>query len=51
MRQLNWSGQDDYLKAEKTVWKINSVPVGYVRQVAKFQQVLREKMTNSNVSY
>ena len=40
LQQLKWSGQEDYLNADKTVWKINSVTVGYVKQVGRFQQVI-----------
>lgn len=39
LEQLQWGGRDDYLNSEKKVWMMNSVPVGYIRQTGKFQQV------------
>ena len=51
LQQLKWSGQEDYLNADKTVWKINSVPVGYVKQVGKFQQVILVHKISSFINF
>ncbi|XP_064617253.1 probable serine carboxypeptidase CPVL isoform X2 [Liolophura sinensis] len=40
---VQWSGQQQYLKAKKTVWKINKSDTevaGFVRQVGDFYQVI-----------
>ena len=39
LQVLKWSGQEDYLKADRTVWRIGDEVAGYVRQVGKFMQV------------
>ena len=40
LRQLKWSGQADFLKAEKKIWMVDNDVAGYVRQVNKMQQVI-----------
>lgn len=43
MRQLKWSGQSDYLKATKQVWRVKSSDkevAGYIRHAKKLQQVV-----------
>ena len=39
LQVLKWSGQEDYLKVDRTVWRIGDEVAGYVRQVGKFMQV------------
>ena len=39
LQVLKWSGQEDYLKADRTIWRIGDKVAGYVRQVGKFMQV------------
>ena len=39
LQVLKWSGQEDYLKVNRTVWRIGDEVAGYVRQVGKFMQV------------
>ena len=42
MRQLKWSGQSDYLKASKEIWRVKSSDkevAGYVRHAKNLQQV------------
>ena len=43
LQVLSWSGQKDYLQAERKVWKIGDDVAGYVRQVGKFMQVRLSK--------
>lgn len=47
---LPWSGLQQYLKAERMVWRIGDDVGGYVRQVDSFMQVsarLVERQTSS----
>ena len=39
LQVLPWSGQKDYLKVERSIWRIGDDLAGYVRQVDKFMQV------------
>ena len=39
LQVLKWSGQGDYLKVDRTIWKIGDEVAGYVRHVGKFMQV------------
>lgn len=39
LQVLKWSGQSEYLKAEKKVWKIGEDLAGYIRGVNNFYQV------------
>ena len=39
LQVLKWSGQSEYLKADKKVWKIDDDVAGYVRAVNSFYQV------------
>ena len=39
LQVLKWSGQVDYLKADRTIWKMGEEVAGYVRKVGKFMQV------------
>ena len=39
LQVLKWSGQEDYLKVDRSVWRIGDEVAGYVRQVGKFMQV------------
>ena len=39
LQVLKWSGQGDYLKVDRTIWRIGDEVAGYVRQVGKFMQV------------
>ena len=39
LQVLKWSGQQQYLTADRTVWKIGDDVAGYVRQVGGFMQV------------
>ena len=42
LRQLNWSGQTEYMSAPRTIWRLgdaNSDVAGYVKQVGRFRQV------------
>eukprot|EP00008_Paramoeba_atlantica_P006164 CAMPEP_0201487890 /NCGR_PEP_ID=MMETSP0151_2-20130828/16123_1 /ASSEMBLY_ACC=CAM_ASM_000257 /TAXON_ID=200890 /ORGANISM="Paramoeba atlantica, Strain 621/1 / CCAP 1560/9" /LENGTH=452 /DNA_ID=CAMNT_0047873059 /DNA_START=47 /DNA_END=1405 /DNA_ORIENTATION=+ len=34
LRQLPWSGQKDYLLADKQIWHVENQPAGYVRQAS-----------------
>ena len=39
LQVLKWSRQEDYLKVDRTIWRIGNEVAGYVRQVGKFMQV------------
>jgi vitellogenic carboxypeptidase-like protein len=39
-RSIKWSGQDEYHKTKKIIWKLDKVAAGYVRQVRGFTQVI-----------
>ena len=39
LQVLKWSGQQQYLAADRKVWKIGDDVAGYVRQVGRFMQV------------
>lgn len=43
LRKLQWSGQNDYLKAKKMIWRVSPSDrevAGYYRQVNNFIQVV-----------
>jgi vitellogenic carboxypeptidase-like protein len=40
LQQLKWSGQEKYLNSDKRVWRIGTEPVGFIRQVGNFQQIV-----------
>ena len=46
LQQLKWSGQKDYLQADRKIWRIGDDVAGYVRQVGKFMQVRPVNMHN-----
>ena len=39
LQVLDWTGKEDYLKAQKKVWKIGDDVAGYIRAVGNFYQV------------
>ncbi len=39
LQVLQWSGQSDFLKAERKLWRIGEDVAGYVRAVNNFYQV------------
>ena len=42
LQQLKWSGQDDYNKASRAIWRLGddqSDVAGYIKQVGRFRQV------------
>ena len=49
LRQLKWSGQEGYLKAEKKIWSVNGVLAGYLRQYKNMQQVYNKYREISDV--
>jgi vitellogenic carboxypeptidase-like protein len=43
---MEWSGRDDYLKADKTIWKVNGEVAGYVRTAKNLTQLVILKAGN-----
>lgn len=54
LRQLNWSGQTEYMSAPRTIWRLgdaNSDVAGYVKQVGRFRQVCCVRVTMVTITY
>ena len=48
MQTVEWDHQDEYLKANRSIWKLNPDDIdvaGYVRQVRNFYQVGQQTVT------